>query len=88
VSLEPYVSRIFWRAPFKERAKGPFMREQPLGRITMREANSLRTALKCPPRSSKWLIASGMKSLVELNWMGPTEIASFMNFSFSAFLIA
>jgi len=31
-----------------ERAKGPFMRVQPLGRRTSSEAKSFRFALKCP----------------------------------------
>ncbi len=88
MSQEPHVSTIFRRPPFKERAKGPFMRKQPLGRKTMREANYFRTVLKCPPRNPKWLIASGMKRFVEQNWMGPTDLASFLNFSFFAFLIA
>ena len=54
----------------------------------MSEASSLRTALKYPARSPKWFITSGMKRLMELNWIGPTDFASFLNFSFSAFLIA
>ncbi len=46
VSLEPQCSKIFRRAPFMERAKGPFMRGQPLGRRTNWEANSVSAALK------------------------------------------
>jgi hypothetical protein len=88
VSLEPHVSRIFRRALFTERAKGLFIREPPPKSNTKREVNSLRIALKCLPRSPNWFIANGMKRLVELNWIGPTDLASFLNFSFSVFLIA
>ena len=81
------VSMIFRRAPFSERAKGPFISEQPLGSKTRWEANSFKVALKCPPRSPKWFMESGMKRLEEVNCIGPTDLASFMNFTFSAFLI-
>jgi hypothetical protein len=48
----------------------------------------LKAALKFPPRRPKWFIAKGMKRLVPLFWIGPTDLASFLNFSFYAFMIA
>ena len=88
VSLEPHVSRMIRRALFGERAKGPLISEHPLGRKTRREANSFKEALNCPPRRPKCFMESGMKRLEELNCIGPTDLASFLNFSFSAFMIA
>ncbi len=69
-----------------ESVKAPFMREQPLGRVTKSEANFFKTALKCPPRSPKWFNARRMKRLVELYFIGLIRLASFLKFSFYAFL--
>ena len=49
VRTEPQVWIIFPRAPFSDKAKGPRIREQPLGRVTRVVANSFRMELKCPP---------------------------------------
>ena len=54
VSLDPQDCKIFRRAPIMERAKGPLLRGQPLGRITMIVANSFRSAFKWPPRRPRW----------------------------------
>jgi hypothetical protein len=71
-----------------DNAKGPIMRGHPLGFFTRVVANSFKEALKWPPRSPKWFIAIGTKRLVELFWMGPIDLASFMYFSFSTLRIA
>jgi hypothetical protein len=70
-----------------DRAKGPRIKEHPIGRVTKMVANSFRVELKCPPRFPKWFMARGMKRLVELSCIGPTEIESFLNLVYSAFMI-
>jgi hypothetical protein len=79
---------ILRRAPFMDKAKGPFMRKQPLGLVTKVVANYLSEAFKWPPRSPKWFIARGTKRLVELFRMGSDDLAYFLYFSFSALRIA
>jgi len=65
------------------------MREHPLAsRITRSEINSFLTTLKRPPRSPKWSIARKVKRLVELYYIRSADLASFINFSFSAILRA
>jgi len=87
VRKDPHECRIFPSAPFMDKAKGPRIREQPLGRVTKIVANSFNVELKCPPRIPKWFMAKGMKRLVELACIGPTEIESFLNLVYSAFTI-
>jgi hypothetical protein len=70
-----------------DKAKGPFVREQPLGLVTRMVANPFSEALKWPPRSPMWFIARGTKRLVEVLWMGPADLASFLYFSFLALRI-
>jgi hypothetical protein len=48
VRVDPYECMIFPSAPFKDRAKGPRIREQPLGRVTRIVANSFSVELKGP----------------------------------------
>jgi hypothetical protein len=55
--------------------------------VTKVVANSFRVELKCPPLIPKWFMARGMKRLVELSFIGPTKIESFLNLVYSAFLI-
>ena len=45
MSRDPQEYIFFLRAPFKKRAKGPYMREHPLGGISNYDANSLRATL-------------------------------------------
>jgi hypothetical protein len=40
---------ILWRAPLRERAKGPWRREHPPGLVTKIVANSFIMAWKWPP---------------------------------------
>jgi hypothetical protein len=87
VREDPHECKIIPRAPFMDNAKGPRIREQPLGRVTMVVANSFKVELKCPPRIPKWFMARGMKRLVELSCIGPREIESFLNLVYSAFLM-
>jgi len=47
VREDPQVCKIFPRAPFMDEAKGPRIREQPLGRVTRVVANSFSVELKC-----------------------------------------
>ncbi len=66
------------------RAKGPCINLQPEGLFTRKEANSRKTAWKCPPRRPRWFIARGMKRLVEEEEIGAVEFESFVNFINSA----
>ncbi len=66
MSVFPPKHSGFFGERFMDKAKGLFMREQPLGLVSRVVANSLSEALKWPPRIPKGFIARGTKRLVEM----------------------